>query len=77
MFQLFFVVLAVIAASIHLAVSAKRRSSSAAIVETYLQHFFFIYVGLMGVLTAYAHVFRPIRHPLPSAGRTHTNMKLE
>jgi hypothetical protein len=61
MFQLFFILLAVIAASIHLAVSAKRRGSAAAIAETYLIYLFVLYVGLMGVLTAYAHVFRPLQ----------------
>lgn len=61
MFQLFFALLAVIAASIHLAVSANRRRSGAAIAETYLLYLLFIYVGLMGLLTAYAHVFRPLQ----------------
>ncbi len=61
MFNLFFALLAVVAASIHLAVSARRRSSAAAIAETYLIYLLFLYVGLMGVLTAYAHVFRPIQ----------------
>jgi hypothetical protein len=61
MFQLFFVALAVLGASIHIALSRKRRSSGAAIVETYLLYLFFIYVGLMGLLTAYAHVFRPLQ----------------
>jgi hypothetical protein len=61
MFQLFFALLSVIAASIHLAVAPKRRSSAAGIAGTYLIYFFFLYVGLMGVLTAYAHVFRPIQ----------------
>jgi hypothetical protein len=60
MFQLIFVVLAVVAASIHLAFSSRRRSSGAAIAGTYLLYLFFIYVGLMGLLTAYAHVFRPV-----------------
>jgi hypothetical protein len=60
-FQIFFVLLAIIAATIHLAISAKRRSSHAAIAQTYLIYLFFIYVGLMGVLTAYAHVFRPVQ----------------
>ncbi|MFZ0314672.1 MAG: DUF6790 family protein [Candidatus Korobacteraceae bacterium] len=59
MFQLFFVLLALVPASIHLAVSPKRRRSGAAIAETYLLYLFVIYVGLMGLLTAYAHVFRP------------------
>ena len=61
MFQLFFALRAVIAASIHVAVSAERGSSRAAIAGTYLLYLFFIYVGLMGVLTAYAHVFRPVQ----------------
>jgi hypothetical protein len=61
MFQLFFVLLALVAASIHLAVSPTRRSSGAAIAGTYLIYLLFIYVGLMGVLTAYAHVFRPVQ----------------
>ena len=59
MFQVFFAVLAIVAASLHLVFSAKRRSSGAAIAGTYLVYFFFIYVGLMGLLTAYAHVWRP------------------
>jgi len=59
MFQLFFIVLALLAASIHLAVSPSRRSTTAAIAATYLIYLFVIYVGLMGLLTAYAHVFRP------------------
>lgn len=61
MFQVVFVALAVIAASIHLAFSPRRRSSGAAIAGTYLVYLLVIYVGLMGVLTAYAHVFRPIQ----------------
>ena len=61
MFQLFFVALAVVAASIHLAVSRNRRSSGSAIAGTYLVYLFVIYVGLMGLLTAYAHVFRPVQ----------------
>ena len=61
MFQLFFVALALIAGSIHLAVSPKRRGRGSAIAGTYLIYLFVIYVGLMGVLTAYAHVFRPLQ----------------
>ena len=61
MFQVVFVALAVIAASIHLAFSPGRRSSGAAIAGTYLLYLLVIYVGLMGLLTAYAHVFRPIQ----------------
>lgn len=59
MLQVFFVVLAVLAASIHIAFSPNRRRTGAAIAETYLIYLFFIYVGLMGLLSAYAHVFRP------------------
>jgi hypothetical protein len=58
MLQVFFAVLALVAASLHLAVSPKRRSGTAAIVATYLVYLFFIYVGLMGLFTAYYHVFR-------------------
>jgi hypothetical protein len=58
MFNLFFAVLALLAASIHVACSSARRSSGAAIAGTYLIYLLFIYVGLMGILTAYAHVFR-------------------
>jgi hypothetical protein len=61
MFQLFFALLAVIAASIHIAVSIRRRSSLASIAQTFLLYFLLIYVGLMGLLTAYAHVFRPVQ----------------
>jgi hypothetical protein len=61
MFQLFFVLLAAVAASIHVAVSPARRVSGAAIAGAYLIYLFVIYVGLMGLLTAYAHVFRPMQ----------------
>jgi hypothetical protein len=61
MFQVFFTLIAVVAASVHLAFSRQRRSSGAAIAETYLLYLFFFYVGLMGMLTAYAHVFRPLQ----------------
>ena len=61
MFQVFFAVLAIVAASIHLAFSASSRHNRAAIVKTYLLYLLFIYVGLMGVLTAYAHVFLPVQ----------------
>ena len=60
MFQVVFTLLAVLGASVHLAFSPERRRSGAAIAGTYLLYLFFFYVGLMGVLTAYAHVFRPI-----------------
>jgi hypothetical protein len=61
MFQLIFAGLAVIAATVHLALSPQRRSSSRKIAETYLLYLLFVYVGLMGLLTAYAHVFRPVQ----------------
>ena len=61
MLQVFFSVAAIVAASIHLALSSNRRSSAKAIAGTYLLYFLFIYVGLMGVLTAYARVFRPLQ----------------
>jgi hypothetical protein len=61
MFQLIFLLLALIGASIHLALSPKRRGSGTAIACTYLIYLLFIYVGLMGLLTAYAHVFRPLQ----------------
>src|SRR5271163_874426 len=60
MLQVFFAVLALVAASIHLAFSRKRRSGAVAVVGTYLLYLLFIYVGLMGLFTAYYHVFRPI-----------------
>src|SRR5580692_6456527 len=60
MFQVIFTLIAVVGASIHLAFSPKRRSGGVAIAGTYLLYLLFFYVGLMGVLTAYAHVFRPV-----------------
>jgi hypothetical protein len=77
MLQVFFAVLALVAASVHLAVSAKRRSNAVTIVGTYLIYFLFIYVGLMGLFTAYYHVFRPIEARLPSGGQqVLTSMRL-
>jgi hypothetical protein len=61
MFQLFFAVVAVLAASIHLAFSTERRRTARNIAATYLVYLLFFYVGLMGLLTAYAHVFRPVQ----------------
>ena len=58
MLQVFFAVLALVAASIHLAFSPKRRSGAAGVVGTYLVYLLFIYVGLMGLFTAYYHVFQ-------------------
>ena len=59
MFQVVFVVLALIAASIHLALSPHSRSSNPTIAHTYLLYLLLLYVGLMGLLTAYTHVFVP------------------
>ena len=61
MFNLFFALLAVVAASIHVLFSSNRRSSAHAIAATYLIYFLFFYVGVMGVFTAYAHVLRPMQ----------------
>src|SRR3984957_3079547 len=61
MLQVFFAVVALVAASVHLALSARRRSGAATIVGTYLIYLLFIYVGLMGLFTAYYHVFQPIK----------------
>jgi hypothetical protein len=60
MLQIFFAALGIVAASIHMAVSPKRRSGTVTIVETYLLYLLFIYIGLMGLFTAYYHVFRPV-----------------
>jgi hypothetical protein len=60
MFQVVFVLLSIVAASIHLVLSPTSRTNKAAIARTYLLYLLFVYVGLMGLLTAYAHVFRPI-----------------
>ena len=61
MFQVVFILLALVAAAVHLALSSQSRSSGTAIGKTFLLHLLFFYVGLMGLLTAYAHVFRPIQ----------------
>jgi ABC-type transport system involved in multi-copper enzyme maturation permease subunit len=61
MINVFFAVAAVVLASVHLAVSSRRRSSPKSIAETYLIYFFFLNVGAMGLLTAYAHVLRPLQ----------------
>src|SRR5262245_57339906 len=61
MIEIFFAAIALVGASIHIALSRNRRSSRVRIVETYLLHFFFLFVGLMGILSAYAHVFRPVQ----------------
>ena len=61
MLQLFFIILALIAASVHLAASPSVRSARRSIAATYLLYLLVFYVGVMGILTAYAHVFRPIQ----------------
>jgi len=60
MIQIIFTLIAVVGASAHLAFSPERRKNGAAIAGTYLVYLLFFYVGLMGILTAYAHVFRPV-----------------
>jgi hypothetical protein len=59
MFQLFFVALAVIGTSLHLAVSRHRRGNRVLVAETFLLYLFVFYVGLMGIVTAVLHVFLP------------------
>ena len=61
MFQVVFVVLSLVAASIHVALSYRSRGHKATIARTFLFYLLFIYVGCMGLLTAYAHVFRPLQ----------------
>jgi hypothetical protein len=61
MFQVVFALMAVAGASIHLVLSPRRRSSKTAIAGTYLLYLLFIYVGLMGIFTAYGHIFRPVQ----------------
>jgi hypothetical protein len=61
MFQVVFIVLAFAAASVHLAVSPHSRAGKFTVARTYLLYLLVIYVGLMGFLTAYAHVFHPIQ----------------
>lgn len=56
MFQLFFVLLSLLGASIHLAVSRKSRAAKA---EPFLLYLLVIYVGVMGVTTSVFHVFFP------------------
>jgi hypothetical protein len=58
---LVFALLAVLGVSVHVAFSSKRRSTRAALAETYLIYLLFIYVGLMGVFAACGHVFRPVQ----------------
>jgi hypothetical protein len=60
MLQIFFTVVALVAASVHLTFSRSRRSSAARITGTYLVYLFFFYVGVMGLFTAYYHVFLPV-----------------
>ena len=60
MFQVIFTLIGFVGAYVHLALSPQRRRSAAAITGTYLLYLLFFYVGLMGLLTAYAHVFRPV-----------------
>ena len=59
MFQLIFVALALLGATLQLAASPSSRRDNHAIVGTYLLWLFFVYVGLMGLVASYAHIFRP------------------
>src|SRR3984885_15799391 len=61
MLQVFFAVAAMVGATIHVGFSRKRRSGVVMVVGTYLIYFLFIYVGLLGLFTAYFHVFEPNR----------------
>jgi hypothetical protein len=61
MIIVFFALLSVFLGTVHLALSPKRRASRKSVAETYLIYCLFFFVGVMGVLTAYAHVFRPIQ----------------
>jgi hypothetical protein len=61
MFILSFTILSLFAAGVTLAFSKRLRSSPAGIVATILLCLLVVQVGLMGLLTAYAHVFRPIQ----------------
>ena len=60
MFQLLFVLLAAIGASIHLVVW-RRRESGAVAADLYLLYLLVIYVGVMGLVTFVFHVFFPAR----------------
>ena len=82
MFQIIFIVLAVLAASVHLAVSPTSRAGKPAIARTYLLYLLVIYVGFMGILTAYPRlpphpdlrlhrlVHQPLRGRSPSTTKT-------
>ena len=61
MFILTFFLLSLIAAGVTLAISKRLRGSRLGIVSTILLSLLVIQVGLMGLLTAYAHVFRPVQ----------------
>jgi hypothetical protein len=59
--QVYFTLFALIGATVHLGLVRARRSSAVQVAETYLLWFLVVYVGVMGVLTAYAHVYRPVQ----------------
>jgi hypothetical protein len=61
MFILIFFLLSLIVAGIALAVSKRLRGNRLGIVSTILLSLLVVQVGLLGLLTAYAHVFRPIQ----------------
>ena len=68
MSNLFFAVVAVVAAFVHLLFSSQWRATSKAIAATYLIYLLFLDVGVMGIFTAYGKFFVRCRPLLPSAG---------
>jgi hypothetical protein len=61
MIIVFFALLSLVLATGHVALSPARRASRKSVAETYLIYLLFFFVGVMGVLAAYAHVFRPLQ----------------
>lgn len=61
MFQFLYIILALIAAAIHLAVSPAARATPHSIARTFLLYLLVFYVGLMELLAAPGQVFRPIQ----------------
>jgi len=59
MFQIFFIALALIGASIHLALSLRARRSAASVAGLFLLYLLAIYVGAMGIFTAVFHLAFP------------------
>jgi uncharacterized membrane protein YqjE len=65
MIQVLFTLIAVVGASVHLALSPKRRSSGAAIAGTYLLYLLFFYVGLWECSPRMHTSSVPLRHRRP------------